>query len=93
MIVDFDLLSFKLSLGCLFSQHHVNQGDVQKTTPQVSLYKPHTAEKSLRRRRAGRHSQVLPGHAVRAWELLLVLLSPHERVCVVGHLLHSHVVI
>ena len=40
VIVDF--LSFKLRLGCLFSPHHVSQGVVQKTTPQVTLYKPHT---------------------------------------------------
>jgi hypothetical protein len=91
MIVDFLLLSFKVSLVCLISPHYVNQGGVQKTTPQVTLYKPHTAEESLRRRRAGRHSQVLPGQAGQAWELWLVLLPPHERVCVVGHLLHSHV--
>ena len=38
VIVDFLLLSFKLSLGCLFSPHHVNQGGVQKTAPQVTLY-------------------------------------------------------
>ncbi len=52
------LLSFKLSLGCLFkvSPHHVNLGGVQKTTPQITLYKPHTAEESLRRRRTSRHS-------------------------------------
>ena len=93
VIVDFLLLSFKLTLGCLFSPPHVNQGGVQKTTPQVTLDKTHTAEESLRRRRGGRHSQVLPAHAGQAWELLLVLLQPHERVCVVGHLLHSHVCI
>ena len=62
VIVDFLLLSFKLILGCLFSKHHVNQGGVQTTTPQVTLYKPDTAKESLRRNRAGRHSQVLPGH-------------------------------
>ena len=66
---------------------------VQKTTPEVTLYKPDTTEESLRRRRAVSHSQVLPGHADQAWELLLVLLPQHERVCVVGHLLHSHVCI
>ena len=44
----------------MFSPHHVNQGGVQKATPQVTLYKPHTAEESFRRHRAGRHSQVLP---------------------------------
>ena len=91
MIVDFLLLSFKLNLGCLFSPPHVNQGGVQKTTPQVTLYKHHTAKESLRRRRADRHSQVLPGNAGQVWELLLMLFPPHERVCVGGHLLHSHV--
>jgi hypothetical protein len=44
---DFPLLTFKLSLRCLFSPHHVNQGGVQKTNPQVTLYKPHTAKESL----------------------------------------------
>jgi hypothetical protein len=85
VIVDFLLLSFKLILGCLFSPHHVNQGGVQKTTPQVTLYKPDTVKESLRRRRACSHIQVLPDHAGQAWELFLVLLPPHERVCVVGH--------
>ncbi len=44
VIVDFLLFSFKLILGCLFSPHHVNQGGVQKTTPQVTLYKPDTTK-------------------------------------------------
>ena len=35
--VYFLLLSFKLSLGCLFSPHYVNQGH------KVTLYEPHTA--------------------------------------------------
>ncbi len=65
VIVDFLFVCFKLILGCLFSPHHVNQGGVQKTTPQVTLYK----------------------------ELLMMMLPPHERVCVVGHLLHSDVCI
>ncbi len=73
---DFPLLTFKWSLRCLFSPHHVNQGGVQKATPQVTLYKPHTAEESLRRRRAVRHSQVLPDHAGQAWELWLCVI-PH----------------
>ena len=47
--VSFLLPSFKLSLGCLFSPHHVNQGGVQKTTPLVTLYKPDTAKESLKR--------------------------------------------
>jgi hypothetical protein len=37
VIVDFLLLSFKLSLGCLFSPHHVNQGGVQRR-PRKSLF-------------------------------------------------------
>jgi hypothetical protein len=48
-------------------------------------YNPHTAEESLRRLRAGRHSQVLSDHAGQAWELLLVLLPPHEGICVVDN--------
>ncbi len=40
--VSFQLLSFKFNSGCLFSPHHVNQGAVQKPTPQVTLYEPHT---------------------------------------------------
>jgi hypothetical protein len=66
MVVDVLLLSLKLRLGCLFSPHLVNQGGVQKTTPQVTLYKPHTPEESLRRRIVGRHSQVLLFHASQA---------------------------
>jgi hypothetical protein len=89
--VSFLLLCFKLSSGCLFIPHHVNQGGVQKVTPQVTLHEPHTAEESLKRRRSGRHSQVLPGHADQARELLHVLFPPHQRVCVKGHLLHSRV--
>ncbi len=63
------LLSFKLSLGRVFRPHHcdVNQGGIQKVTPEVTLYEPrtaeHSAEVSLRRRRSGRYSKVLPGHA------------------------------
>jgi hypothetical protein len=34
---------------------------------------------------------VLPGHPGQTRELLHVLLPPHERVCVKGHLLHSRV--
>ena len=36
-------------------------------------------------------NQVLSSHVGPTWELLLVLLPPREGVCVVGHLLHSHV--
>ena len=62
--------AFKLSLGCVFSPHHINPGGVQEVTP---LYEPHTAEECLGRHRSGRHSQVLPGHAGQARELLHVL--------------------
>ncbi len=93
MCASFLLISFKLSSGCLFSPHHVNQGCVQKDTPQVTLYESHTAEESLRNRRSGRHSQVLTGHPDQAREFLHVLLPPHQRVCVKGHLLYSRVVI
>ena len=92
--VSLQLLSFKLSSGYLFSPHHVNQGDVpapEKPTPQVTLYEPHTAEESLRRRRSGRNSQVLTDHPGQTRELLNVLLPLHQRVCVKGHLLHSRV--
>ena len=47
--VSLEFLFFKLSSGYLFNPHHVNQGDVQKPTPEVTLYEPHTAEESLRR--------------------------------------------
>jgi hypothetical protein len=89
VIEDFLLLSFKFILRSLFNPHHINQVGVQKTTPQVTLYKSDTAKESLRRRRADRDNQVLSVHAGQARELLLVLLPPHERVCVVGHLLYS----
>jgi hypothetical protein len=89
--VSFQLLSFKLSLEYLFSPHHVNQGVVQKTTPEVTLYDPHTAEESLRRRSSDRNSQVLSDHVVQERELLYVLFPPHQRVCVKGYLLHSRV--
>jgi hypothetical protein len=38
--VSFQLLSFKLSSGCLFRPHHVHRGGVQKSTPQVTPYEP-----------------------------------------------------
>jgi hypothetical protein len=47
--MSFQLLSFKLSSGYLFSPHHVNQGVVQKPTPQVTLYESHAVEESLMR--------------------------------------------
>ena len=66
-----------------FSPHHVNQGGVEKTTPKVTLYKSHTAKESL----AGTTRYWLVVWTKRGnSELLLVLLPPHERVCVVGHL-------
>ena len=74
--VSFQLFSFKLSSWYLFSPHHVNQGAVQKPTPEVTLYEPHTVEESLRRLRSGRNSQMLPGHPVQARELLHVLFPP-----------------
>ncbi len=59
------------SFGCLFNPDHVNQGGVQKTTPQVTLYKSDIPKESLRRCRADMHSQLLSGHADKAWELFL----------------------
>jgi hypothetical protein len=32
-----------------------------------------------------------PSHVGQSWELLLVLLTLHDKVCVFGNLLHSHV--
>ena len=75
--VSLQLISFKLSSGYLFSPHHVNQGAVQKPTPSVTLYEPHTPEESLRRHRSGRNSQVLPGHPGQVRELLHVLIPPN----------------
>jgi len=48
------LARFQVEFTLLFSPHHVNKGGVQKTTPQVTRYKPHTAIESLRRRRLGK---------------------------------------
>ena len=53
---------FQDDLRCLFSPHKVNHGGVQKPPPQVSLYKSHTTEESLRRRRSCRYCQVLSSH-------------------------------
>ncbi len=50
-------------LRCLFSPHQVNHGGVQKPPAQVSLYKSHTTEEPLRRRRSGRYCQVLSSPA------------------------------
>ncbi len=45
------------------------------TSPQVTLYEPHTAEESLGRRRKCRHSQVLPGQFVSPLSSTLFSLS------------------
>ncbi len=79
-IVDFYLISFKLVV--LFCPHHydVNQGGVQRR-PQQSLCTSPTLLKSL----SGDTELVckaLPDHTGQVWQLLLVLLPPHERVCV-----------
>jgi hypothetical protein len=66
-------------------------GGVQKIPTQVSLYKCHTTEESLRRLRSGRYCQVQSNHSDQVGKLLLVLLPPHQRVCVVGHLLDLYV--
>jgi hypothetical protein len=50
---------FQDDLRCLFSPHHVNHGGVQKAPAKVSLYKSHTTEEPLRRRRSGRYCRVL----------------------------------
>ena len=82
---------FQDDLRCLFSPHQVNHGGVQKPPVQVSLYKSHTTEEPLRIRRSGRYYQVLSRHSGQVGKLLLMLLPPHQRVCVVGHLLDVHV--
>jgi hypothetical protein len=46
---------FQDDLRCLFSTHQVNHGGVQKAPAQVSLYKSHTTEEPLRRRRSVRY--------------------------------------
>jgi hypothetical protein len=78
---------FQNDLRCLLSPHQVNHGGVQKPPPQVSLYKSHTTEESLRRRRSDKYWQVLSMHSGQVRKLLLVLLPSHQRVCVVEHLL------
>ena len=42
-LLSFFLLFFKFSSGCSFIPHHVNQGAIQKVTPQVTLYEPWSA--------------------------------------------------
>jgi hypothetical protein len=78
---------FQDDLRCLLNPHQVNHGGVQKAPAQVNLYKSHTTEESLRRRRSGRYCQVLSSHSGQVGKILLMLLPPHQRDCVVGHLL------
>jgi hypothetical protein len=75
---------FKLSSRCWFSPHHINQGGVQRVTPQVTLYEPHTAEESLRRHRVAVSARYCLAMRAQVRELLHVLLPQ-------GHLLHSRV--
>ncbi len=70
---------FQDDLTCVFNPHH-NHGGVQKAPVQVSLYKSHTTEESLRRRGSGRYCQVLSSPSDQVWKLLLVLLPPHQRL-------------
>ncbi len=78
-------------LRCLFRPHQVNHGGVQQTPSEVSMYKSHTTEEPLRRHRSGRYCQVLSSHSDQVGKLSLMLFPPHQRVCVVGHLLDFHV--
>ena len=89
---------FQDDLRFLFIPHQgypnqVNHGGVQKAPAQVSLYKSHTTEEPLRRRRSGRYCQVLSSHSGQVGKLLLMMFPPHQRVCVVGHLLDLHVLL
>jgi hypothetical protein len=61
--VSLQLLSFKLSSGYLFRPHHVNQGAVQKPTPQVTLYETHT-------KRVSQETQKWQEQTGAAWHLL-----------------------
>ena len=67
-------------LRCLFSPHQVNHGGVQKPPVQVSLYKSHTTEEPLRRRRSGRYCQVLSNHSGQVGKLFGHLLDLHVRL-------------
>ncbi len=87
--VSFLLISFKLGSGCLFDPHHVNQGGVQKATPQVTLYESHNVEESLRRCRSGRNSQVLSGHRCSEATVLLGLHPLHCSCCEVNSLVKN----
>jgi hypothetical protein len=62
-VIPVDLFQVEFRSGSSFIPHHVNQGGVQKDTPQVTLYESHTTEESLRRRKSDRHSQVLADHS------------------------------
>jgi hypothetical protein len=84
---------FQDDLRCLFRPHQVNHGGVQKPPVEVSLYKSHTNAEPLRRRRTDRYCQVLSSHSGQIGKLLIMLFSPHQRVCVVGHLLDLHVLL
>ena len=61
-------------LRCLFSAHQINHGGVWKAPAQVSLYKSHTTEEPLRRRRSGRYCQVLSSHSGQVGKLLMIIL-------------------
>jgi len=80
---------------CLFSPHSVVSKGLTKTPPQVRSYKSHTTEESRRRLRSSRYSQVLPGHTrcTPPWgnSCWCCFHRTGQRVCVVAHLLHSHV--
>jgi hypothetical protein len=82
---------FQDDLRYLFHPHQVNHGGVQKPPVQVSLYKFHTTEEPLRRLRSDRYCQVPSSHSGQVGKLLMILIPPHQRVCVVGHLLDFHV--
>ncbi len=70
---------FQDDLRYLFNPHQVNHGGVQKAPAQVSLYKSHTTEESLRRRGSDRYCQVLSSPSGQVEKLSLVLLPPHQR--------------
>ena len=66
-----------------------------ESSHQVSLYKSHTTEESLRRRRSDRsfrYCLTMKRPFGTSQETLAGVTSgpPHQRFCVVGHLLHFH---
>ncbi len=67
---------FQDDLRSLFIPHQVNHGGVQKDPTQVSLFKSHTTEEPLRRRRSGRYCQVLSSHSGQVGKLLLMMSEP-----------------